>query len=48
VVRPIFDSASHDPFIGGVSVALEVGDAIYIGALQGDRLVKIPYPNHRQ
>lgn len=42
--RPIFDSATHDPLIGGVSVALEVGDSIYLGAFQGDRLVKIPYP----
>jgi hypothetical protein len=42
--RAIFDSADHDPLIGGVSVALEVGDSIYLGAFQGDRLVKIPYP----
>ncbi len=42
--RPIFDSASHEPLISGVSVALKVGDSIYLGAFQGDRLVKIPYP----
>jgi hypothetical protein len=42
--RVIFDSATHEPLIGGVSVALEVGDSIYLGAFQGDRLVKIPYP----
>jgi hypothetical protein len=42
--RPIFDSAAHEPLIGGVSVALKVGDSIYLGAFQGDRLVKIPYP----
>ena len=42
--RAIFDSATHDPLIAGVSVALEVGDSIYLGAFQGDRLVKIPYP----
>src|SRR3984957_2550879 len=42
--RAIFDSAAHDPLIGGVSVALKVGDSIYLGAFQGDRLVKIPYP----
>ncbi|MGP0074501.1 MAG: SMP-30/gluconolactonase/LRE family protein [Bryobacteraceae bacterium] len=42
--RVIFDSATHDPLIGGVSVALEVGNSIYLGAFQGDRLVKIPYP----
>jgi hypothetical protein len=27
--------------ITGVSVALEVGDGIYVGAYQGDRLVRI-------
>lgn len=43
-VRPIFDSATTDPLIGGVSVALAVGRSIYLGAFQGDRLVKIPYP----
>jgi hypothetical protein len=42
--RAIFDSAAHEPLIGGVSSALEVGDSIYLGAFQGDRLVKIPYP----
>ncbi len=42
--RAIFDSATHEPLIGGVSVALEVGNSIYLGAFQGDRLVKIPYP----
>ncbi len=42
--RVIFDSATHDPLISGVSVALKVGDSIYLGAFQGDRLVKIPYP----
>ncbi len=39
----VFDSAAHDPLISGVSVAFAVGDAIYLGAFQGDRLVKIPY-----
>lgn len=46
--RPIFDSTTRDPhdpsLIGGVSVALEVGNSIYLGAFQGERLVKIPYP----
>jgi SMP-30/Gluconolactonase/LRE-like region len=42
--RAIFDSAAHEPLIGGVSVAFKVGDSIYLGAFQGDRLVKIPYP----
>jgi SMP-30/Gluconolactonase/LRE-like region len=42
--RVIFDSGTHEPLIGGVSSALEVGNSIYLGAFQGDRLVKIPYP----
>ena len=42
--RTIFDSATTDPLISGVSVALEAGNAIYLGAFQGDRIVKIPYP----
>jgi hypothetical protein len=42
-VRTIFDSATVDPLISGVSVAFAVGDSIYLGAFQGDRLVKIPY-----
>jgi sugar lactone lactonase YvrE len=41
--RTIFDSATVDPLISGVSVAFAVGDSIYLGAFQGDRLVKIPY-----
>jgi hypothetical protein len=41
--RTIFDSATTDPLISGVSVAFAVGDSIYLGAFQGDRLVKIPY-----
>ncbi len=43
--RPIFDSASTDPLISGVSVALKVDDSIYLGAFLGDRIVRIPYPN---
>lgn len=44
--RPIFDSASVEPMILGVSSALKVGNAIYLGAFQGDRIVRIPYkPN---
>jgi hypothetical protein len=38
----LFDSQGKGALIGGVSVALEVGDSIYIGAFQGDRLVRIP------
>jgi hypothetical protein len=41
--RTVFDSAAHDPLITGVSVAFAVGDSIYLGAFQGDRLVKIAY-----
>lgn len=41
--RPVFDSASTAPLITGVSVAFRVGNSIYLGAFQGDRLVKIPY-----
>jgi SMP-30/Gluconolactonase/LRE-like region len=43
--RVIFDSASAEPLISGVSVALKVGGAVYLGAFLGDRLVKIPYRN---
>ena len=41
--RPLFDSATTGPLISGVSVAFAVGDSIYLGAFQGDRIVKIPY-----
>ena len=41
--RTIFDSATTEPLIGGVSVAFKAGGSIYLGAFQGDRLVKIPY-----
>ena len=41
--RTIFDSATTEPLMTGVSVALAVGDSIYLGAFQGDRLVKIHY-----
>lgn len=45
LARSVFDSATTaEPLIGGVSVAFRVGDFIYLGAFQGDRLVKIPYP----
>ena len=39
--KTVFDSQGKGALISGVSVALQVGDAIYIGAFQGDRLVKI-------
>jgi hypothetical protein len=41
--RSIFDSASTDPLISGVSVALAVDKSIYLGAFLGDRIVRIPY-----
>lgn len=43
LARTVFDSATSPPLISSVSVALKVDNAIYIGAFQGDRLVKIPY-----
>jgi len=40
--KTVFDSEGKGALISGVSEALQVGDSIYIGALQGDRIVKIP------
>jgi hypothetical protein len=37
----VYDSEGKGALISGVSVALEVGGSIYIGAFQGDRLVRI-------
>lgn len=38
----VYDSSAEEASsISGVSVALEAGDAIYVGAFQGDRIVKI-------
>jgi hypothetical protein len=42
--KTVFDSQGKGALIGGVSVAYELGNSIYIGAFQGDRLVKIPAP----
>jgi hypothetical protein len=39
----IYDSQGKGALIAGVSVALEVGNSIYIGAFQGDRLLRIPF-----
>jgi len=39
--RILFDNDGK-ALINGVSVALEAGDAIYVGSFQGDRLVKLP------
>ncbi len=41
-VRPVYRSARKPAPISGVSVALDVGAEIYIGAFQGNRLVAIP------
>ena len=38
----VFDSAGKGALIPGVSIALQSGNWIYVGAFQGDRLVKIP------
>jgi hypothetical protein len=40
--KTVFDSAGKGALIAGVSEALQVGNSIYIGAFQGDRIVKIP------
>ena len=39
--KTMFDSEGKGALISGVSSALQVGDSIYIGAFQGDRIVKI-------
>ena len=41
-VKTVFDSEGKPAMIPGVSIALQSGNAIYIGAFQGDRIVKIP------
>ncbi len=43
--KVIFDSEGKGPFISGVSVALQAGRSVYIGAFQGDRLVRIAWKN---
>jgi hypothetical protein len=40
--KTVFDSEGKGALIGGVSEALQVGNSIYVGAFQGDRIVKIP------
>jgi SMP-30/Gluconolactonase/LRE-like region len=39
--KTVFDSAGKGNVISGVSVALQVGNAIYVGSFQGDRIVRI-------
>jgi SMP-30/Gluconolactonase/LRE-like region len=41
--KTVFDSEGKGALISGVSEALQVGNSIYIGAFQGDRIVKIPF-----
>ena len=38
--KAIFDSEGKGALISGVSVALQMGNAVYIGAFQGERLVR--------
>lgn len=40
--KTVFDSEGKGALIGGVSVGFELGNSIYIGAFQGDRLVRVP------
>jgi hypothetical protein len=40
--KTVFDSEGKAAMIPGVSIALQSGNSIYIGAFQGDRIVKIP------
>lgn len=37
----LFDWQGKTSPVGGVSVALKVGNSIYLGAFQGDRLAKL-------
>jgi hypothetical protein len=39
----VYDSAGKGALIGGVSVALQAGDAVYVGSFQGDRIVKVAW-----
>lgn len=41
--KKVYDSAGKGALIPGVSVAEQMGDAVYIGAFQGDRLVKVKW-----
>ncbi len=43
----VYQSSGGDPLIAGASEALQVKDALYIGAYKGDRLVKISLKHHR-
>jgi len=41
--KKVYDSAGKGALISGVSVALQAGESVYIGAFQGDRIVKIKW-----
>lgn len=43
VSAPLFDSGQR-PIITGVSVAIEAGSDLYLGAFDGDRVVRMPIP----
>lgn len=45
---PAPQSSGYEPLIAGASVAVQVGDAIYIGSYTGDRLAKITLKNLKQ
>lgn len=40
-VTPLFESGPR-ALISGVSVAIQAGSDLYLGAFQGDRVVRIP------
>ncbi|MEO8096279.1 MAG: SMP-30/gluconolactonase/LRE family protein [Acidobacteriota bacterium] len=42
-VKNVYDSAGKGALIPGVSVAMQLGESVYIGAFQGDRLVKVAW-----
>lgn len=41
-----FDLNDKGAVISGVSVALQMGNFVYVGAFQGDRLVRFPWKNY--
>ena len=43
IAKTVFDSAGKAPLISGVSVAQQMGNSVYVGAFQGDRIVKIAW-----
>lgn len=42
-LKKVYDSAGKGALIPGVSVALQSGETVYIGAFQGDRIVKVKW-----